>query len=140
MFAEALAIHLICAGGGSHKEPELATVRNVNDYSQSVTVSRIARSAYEDQVEVEIAGSGGRIRVPAGVKPKIRGGGDDGWWKLKDLEVGTDRIEARFSLNPLNSPKVAIDRRTGAIRIRGRAGDFSGYCEAFDPAAVQRKF
>jgi hypothetical protein len=40
----------------------------------------------------------------------------------------------------MNQPNVRIDGRTGFISIRGKAGDFSGECDAFDPATVHRRF
>jgi hypothetical protein len=38
----------------------------------------------------------------------------------------------------MNNPKVYVDRVTGTITISGRAGDFSGQCEAMDPQALKK--
>jgi hypothetical protein len=39
-------------------------------------------------------------------------------------------IRASAAVNFMNNPKVHIDRVTGMISISGRAGDFSGQCQA----------
>ena len=50
------------------------------------------------------------------------------------------RIRAKFGLNFMNHPQVRIDRITGHIAIRGKAGDFDGDCRPYDPATVQRHY
>lgn len=136
----ALAINLICSGGGQHRTPQGATIVRNHDYSNPTTVSTMASSPYEAEVTVEIQGDQGRMRVPDGIKPKLRSGGDGGWWKIKDLRVSDDEIRFKVTLNLINQPSVRISRRTGNISIRGRSGDYNGYCEPFDPANVTRRF
>lgn len=135
-----LAIHLICAGGGLHASGETATMVRGTDFANPVRVTRTVRSNYEDEAEVEITGDKGRIRVPVGVKPGVRSGGNDGWWDLKNLRITPNEIKAKVSLNFINKPTIRIDRRTGNIAIRGRTGTFNGYCEAYDPATTPRRF
>lgn len=135
---ETIAIYLVCAGGGAHRVPDNAYVSDL--YGNGVTISGTSRVGYRDEVQVEIVGSEGRIRVPDGVKPKLRSGGDEGWWKLKDLDIRENEILGRISLNPINRPKLRINRMNGHISIQGRSGNFDGYCEPYDPNKVQRKF
>lgn len=140
MSAAALVIHLICGGGGSHVGTETAIARDLNNPSNGIAVSHRARSGYSDEVAVEISGETGRIRVPDGIKPQIRTGGEDGWWPLRNLEITDNEITGRISLNFMNRPRVRINRLTGRISINGRNGSFDGQCEAYDPQAVQRRF
>lgn len=135
-----LSIHLICAGGGAHVSQETATAVRNYDYSNPITVTGRVRMGYNDEVALDINGDTGRIRVPDGIKPRIRSGGDDGWWQLRDIHVGEDEITASVHLNFMNHPSIRIDRRSGNISIQGRSGNFSGYCDPYDPAATPRRF
>jgi hypothetical protein len=65
-------------------------------------------------------------------------GGADGWFKLKNVTVDDRSIKASAAVNFMNNPKVYVDRVTGAITISGKAGDFSGQCEAMDPQAPKK--
>jgi hypothetical protein len=141
MLAEgALAIHLICSGGGTHAVRNSGVITSTNGMTSPIIVNSTGHVGYDDEVAVEIEGDAGRIRPPAGIKPPIHSGGDDGWWKLKNVNVGENEIKAKFSLNFMNNPEVQIDRVTGHIAIRGKTGSFSGTCEPYDPATVQRRF
>ncbi len=66
--------------------------------------------------------------------PPIRGG-ENGWFKLKNVEVTERLITASAAVNALNNPKVHIDRMSGTISINGRAGTFSGRCAKIDVSA-----
>jgi len=140
MLAEAVAIHLICAGGGAHAVQHTTTASSVNNMTSPVIISSTSHVGYDDEVAVQIEGDQGKIRVPDGVKPRIRSGGDDGWWKLSDLQIGENEIKAKFGLNFMNHPSVRIDRVSGHISIQGKAGNFDGYCQPYDPSTVQRRF
>jgi len=135
---EAIAIYLVCSGGGAHKVNDSAYA--VDNHGNGVTISGTSRVGYRDEVRVEIVGDQGRIRVPDGIKPPLRSGGAEGWWKLKALDISEDEIEGEISLNFLNRPRLRINRLNGHISIRGRTGNFDGYCEPFDPKTVRRKF
>lgn len=135
---QAIAIYLVCAGGGAHKVNDSAYARD--GYGNGVVISGTSRVGYRDEAQVEIVGQEGRIRVPDGVKPPLRSGGDDGWWELKGLDIGENEIKGEIALNFLNKPKLRINRLNGHISIRGRSGNFEGYCEPYDPSNVQRKF
>jgi hypothetical protein len=62
-------------------------------------------------------------------------GGTDGWFKLKNVKVDERTIRAKAAVNFINSPNVFIDRVTGTISISGKAGDYSGQCEAVTAVA-----
>lgn len=94
---------------------------------------------FEDQVNLWIDGEEGQIRMPRSMLPAIRGG-EDGWFKLKSVEVKEREITASVAVNPLNNPKVRIDRITGMISVSGKAGDFAGQCQKYDPSTVERAF
>jgi hypothetical protein len=140
MLAEALALHLICGGAGVHEQTNNAYARSLDNPGNGVIVSGTSHVGYADEVAVEINGAEGRIRVPDGVKPPLRSGDQDGWWKLTNLDIGENEIKAKFSLNFMNHPQVRIDRISGHIAIRGGAGDFDGECRPYDPATVQKRF
>jgi hypothetical protein len=135
---EVIAIYLLCAGGGAHQVNGGAIA--LDSHGDAVTVSGAGRVGYRDEVQVEIVGREGRIRVPDGIKPPLRSGGDDGWWKLKGLDVRENEIRGQISLNLLNKPSLRINRLNGHISIRGRTGNFDGYCELYDPNSARRKF
>jgi hypothetical protein len=54
----------------------------------------------------------------------------DGWFKLKNLVADARSIRGSVAVNLINNPKLFIDRVTGTISISGKAGDFTGQCEA----------
>ena len=95
---------------------------------------------FDDQVNVEIKDDDtGRIRMPRVMLPPVHGG-DDGWMKLKDVKRSDREITATAAVNFINSPKVRLDRVTGRISIDGKAGNYSGECQKFDPAAMAKRF
>lgn len=97
--------------------------------SHSGTIVGRRQQGFADQVDVRLFSGDDRIRLPRTILPPIRGG-KAGWFKLKNV-VATDRtITASAAVNLLNNPKVHIDRVTGTISISGRAGDYTGACEA----------
>ena len=149
MPAVALALSLVCMGGGTAIKPNVATVSGSQsgtyDYgrggysgSSSATIVGRRTQDYADQVDVELNGSNGRIRLPRVVLPTIHGG-DGGWFELKHLRVTDRAIEGSAGVNFISHPKVHIDQLTGSISIAGRAGTYVGSCEAVDRDA-QRKF
>ena len=141
LLAAAGGISLICSGGGAHNITHTGTASSLANPEQGVTFQHSAHSDYQDQVGVEISADGaGRIRVPDGLKPRLRSGGEDGWWPLKDMEVRDNEINAKFSMKFMNHPTLRIDRITGHINITGKAGSFRGTCDPYDPAKSQRRF
>jgi hypothetical protein len=67
-------------------------------------------------------------------------GGNGGWFELKSLKTTDIEITGSAAVNFINSPKVRLDRTTGRISIAGKAGQYSGVCEPYDPATAPRKF
>ena len=51
------------------------------------------------------------------------------------IHLGRVVLLRHLGLNFVNNPKVFIDRVTGTISISGKAGDFTGQCQAMDPSA-----
>lgn len=77
--------------------------------------------------------------MPRTMLPPIHGG-DDGWFKLKEIQIKPNEITASVAVNALNNPKLRLDRYSGAISISGKAGDYSGRCRRFDPQQAERQF
>ena len=77
--------------------------------------------------------------MPRTMLPPIHGG-DDGWFKLKNIKIKPNEITASVGVNFINSPKLRLDRYSGAISISGKAGDYSGQCQRFDPQQLERRF
>ncbi|ASJ91265.1 hypothetical protein [Porphyrobacter sp. CACIAM 03H1] len=134
-------LSLICAGGGYATKLDQSTAQAWNNYGDSATatVQSPSRVGFQDQTQLWVEGSEGRIRMPPSMLPAIRGG-EDGWFKLSSIEVTDSEIRATVKVNPLNNPKLRLDRITGAVSLSGKAGDYAGRCQKFDPQAVQRQF
>lgn len=134
-------LELACMGGGAANQVAGATMNawGNNGYAGGATVMGTRAVGFEDQVNLWIEGEEGRVRMPRSMLPAIRGG-EDGWFKLKSIEVDDREITASVAVNVLNNPKLRVDRYTGTISISGKAGDFSGRCQKYDPATEQRAF
>ena len=133
-------IELTCGGGGSANRTSSSSAFLSDNAGNSVTgsvQSRVARG-FADQVDLWIEADQGRIRLPRMMLPPIRGG-ENGWFKLKNIEIADRTIKASAAVNALNNPKIYIDRTTGSISIDGRAGHYSGVCERRAPSDA-RKF
>jgi hypothetical protein len=102
--------------------------------SSTTTVYGTRQQGFSDQVDVRLFAGDDRIRMPRTMLPAFHGG-DDGWFRLKNVTADARAIHAEVAVNFLNHPKVYIDRVTGTISISGKAGDYSGECQVIDPAA-----
>lgn len=140
------AILLVCMGGGTAIKPDSATVSGSHsgsyDYGRGQysgssygTVTGTRAQGYTDQVDVELTGDSGKIRLPRVVLPVVRGG-DNGWFELRDVEMSDRAIEAKAAINFINRPKVHIDRMTGTISISGKSGTFVGKCQKVEQGAA----
>lgn len=138
---EPLAINLLCYGGGAANKVRSGSANAWNSYGDSASASTTYTEAqgFEDQADVRIAGTEGQIRMPRAMLPLIRGG-KDGWFTLKNIKVSDRDILASVAVNPINNPKLRIDRYTGTINLSGKAGDFVGKCQAYDPSKAERQF
>ena len=138
----------MCFGRGAANKTDLATAFGVTNLFGSLgsvtgtsTATVVGRRSqrFDDQVSLYIEGSEGRLRMPRTMLPMIRGG-EDGWFRLEDIEIKRNEITASIAVNIINNPKLRIDRFTGAISISGKAGDYAGDCQRFDPDRTEREF
>jgi hypothetical protein len=141
------ALNLTCLGGGTANKPTAMTA-HTNAYGSGMvgttpvsgsgygdtTVYGTRQQGFDDQVDVRLFSGDDRIRIPRTMLPPLHGG-TGGWFKLKDVVADARSIRAKAAVNFMNNPNVFIDRVTGTISISGRAGDFSGQCQAMDPNA-----
>jgi hypothetical protein len=139
--AHAETLHLICMGeGAANKVTETnAYAGNSDGGTAWATVTGSRSQAFADQVNVEIDGPSGRIRMPRVMLPPIHGG-KDGWMEIEKLVVNDQEITGSVGVNFMNSPKLRIDRVTGILSMAGKAGSFTGQCHPYDPDKVQRAF
>lgn len=124
-------LRLTCLGAGT---AEKATGAYVSGYGGSATILSRKDRDFQDQVDLRLFEGDDRIRMPRSMLPGIRGG-QDGWFKLKNVVADARSIRGSAAVNVINNPKVFIDRVTGTISISGKSGDYSGQCEVIDAAA-----
>lgn len=139
--AFASSISLICFGGGSANKMQSSTV-DIWGTGGSATAQAYSneRVGFDDQVNVEInEDNTGRIRVPRTMLPILRGG-KDGWFEFRNIKRTDHEITGSAAINVINSPKVRLDRLTGTINISGKAGEYVGQCEPYDPTSIKPKF
>jgi hypothetical protein len=135
-------LQLTCFGGGTANKVT-ATTAYSNAYvsgnvgtttfsgsgNGTTTVYGRRQQGFGDQVDIRLFGGDDRIRMPRTMLPPLHGG-KDGWFKLKNVVADARSIRAKAAVNFMNNPNVFIDRVTGTISISGRAGDYSGQCQA----------
>ncbi len=134
-------LQLTCRGGGTANKQDSTSAYAGDNAGNSAwaTVQGRRAEGFEDQVDLWIENGEGRVRLPRTMLPPVRGG-EDGWFKLNDIEMGDAAITASAAVNFINKPKLRVDRHTGVISIDGKAGHYVGQCEKFDPAAQPRRF
>ena len=143
-------LQLTCFGAGTANKATARTAYSnayvsgrvgTTPYSGSgnatTTVYGMRQQGFEDQVDVRLFNGDDRIRLPRTMLPPIHGG-NGGWFKLKNVVADARSIRAKAGVNFMNNPNVLIDRVTGTISISGRAGDYSGQCQAVDANAPAR--
>lgn len=147
-FDEGGRLDLVCGGAGTANKPTVLTGSANSTYSGSggfvtgssnATVYGTRQQGFGDEVALFIENGEGRIRMPRAMLPAFRGG-EDGWFKLGNVEVSDQEITATVRVNFINNPKLRVDRYTGAISISGKAGDYSGQCQKFVPEETERQF
>jgi hypothetical protein len=92
---------------------------------------------FNDQIDIRLFSGDDRIRIPRTMLPGFHGG-QDGWFKLKDVVADARAIHAHAAVAAFHNPQVYIDRVTGTISISGKSGDYSGQCQAMDPNAAAK--
>lgn len=143
-------LNLICFGGGTANKISSTSVNTYGSFSGSVgttpisgqgnsygTLTSTRQQPFGDQVDIRLFAGDDRIRMPGTMLPPLRGG-KDGWFKLKNVVADARSIRAKAAVNFINNPNVFIDRVTGAISITGKAGDYSGQCEAVAAEAATK--
>jgi hypothetical protein len=144
------ALQITCLGGGTANKATAATAYSWGSFSGSAgntwvsgsgsgttTVFGTRQQGFDEQVDIRLFNGDDRIRLPRTMLPPIHGG-DAGWFKLKNVVADSRSIRANAAINFMSNPKVYIDRLTGTISISGRAGDYTGRCQAFAPSAPAR--
>ena len=140
-------LNLTCGGAGTANRVTAHTAQT-NGYatgmigatpvsgsgSSTTTIYGSREVGFADQVDVRLFSGDDRIRMPRSMLPMFHGG-EDGWFKLKDIKVDARTIRASAAVNFMNNPKIYIDRVTGTISISGKAGDYSGECEVIQADA-----
>jgi len=134
-------LDLLCFGGGSANKPTFGTATAWNNSGGSATATVVGQRSqgFGDQVSLHMQGQDGRFRMPRTMLPPIHGG-DDGWFKLHDIKYAQNEITASVGVNAFNNPKLRLDRFAGTISVSGKAGDYSGQCQRYDPSQMQRQF
>jgi hypothetical protein len=148
--AAAGQLNLTCLGGGTANKLAMASAWSSGSFSGnagythfsgstsgSTTVMGTRQQGFGDQVDVRLFGGDDRIRLPRTMLPPVHGG-DDGWFKLKSVKADGRAIRASAAVNFMNNPKIFIDRVTGTISISGKAGDYSGQCQAVAAGAAAK--
>lgn len=133
-------IYLMCNSSGVAKETKTVTANSLgkDDELEVTSMSVPLQTSYNGQTRVEIGTGVTRIRLPEAMLPSLHGG-RDGWYELRDLDMGEQEIEAKIAINFLNHPKVRLDRMAGTIEIDGSSGTFQGSCTRYE-AGGERKF
>ena len=134
-------ISLVCLGAGSANRPQSSTVTAWDNNGNRAQANIIGNRStpFEDQVNLWIDGAEGRIRMPRTMLPAVRGG-ENGWFRIKNVEITDTEITGSVAVNPINNPKLRIDRLTGNISLSGKAGDYAGSCQPYDPETAERAF
>jgi hypothetical protein len=117
-------------GSGSESTSDVVSVNSRNaegGRSNSTAIVRRDRP-FSEQAEVELYGSGGRIRLPA-----FRSG-NDAWIDLRNVAFTANEITASAD----HGMRMRIDRVSGAISVDGSRGTFGGRCEVFNSSGPQK--
>lgn len=134
-------LNLVCDGGGTANKTRSTSAYGWNNRGDSASAVVVGRTqvGFEDQLQLWIEGDQGKARMPRTMLPKLHGG-DGGWFDLGDIKVSDSEITGTVKVNFMNHPKMVLDRLTGTISLDGKAGQFNGRCQKFDPATAKRAF
>lgn len=135
-------LFLVCLGTGSANRVSTTYGSAYDNRGNSAWGQAVSRREvpFDDQVNIELSSdAGGRVRMPRAMLPVVRGG-DNGWFKISDVKRTDSEITGTIGVNFMNKPKLRLDRLTGSISISGKAGDYSGVCQPYDPTTAARKF
>lgn len=132
--ADPAVINLICTGASFKDE----TVGSALDLMAGN--GRTERVETANSISFAITGNAGTARLPRNMLSGYREANKDGSFNLVKVEVAENEITGQVRIHGMNKPRFRLDRLTGTVTIDGVLGDFSGRCEPYDPATVQRKF
>lgn len=134
-------LDLVCLGGGSANKQTSSQAYVSDNYGNSAsgTITGTERVGFDDQVNLWIEGSEGRLRMPRTMLPLLRGG-DGGWFKIKNIKIEANEITGSVAVNVINNPKLVIDRRTGVLSLSGKAGSYVGSCKRYSPNDMPNQF
>lgn len=142
--ARAESLDLVCRGVTRAYEQSTsgAAVFSTRAGTPSGLASPVRLEERPNEFRVRIDGAGGAVRPPPALIPWLTGkGAGDGWWALTELTVSDGRIVGTYSHSLVYSPRVTIDRSTGAISVRALVGDaFDGLCEPAANGPEPRRF
>lgn len=131
---EPKAIDLICIGTAS-SDQSIGTISSL-----LAGESHVQRVGSEDSITFHIdPANTGEARLPKRIQSAHKED-REGWFRLIEVVRAPNEITGRVRLHSMYKPKFRIDRITGLVNLSGNLGDFSGRCEAYDPATVQKKF
>ncbi len=134
-------LNLVCEGGGTSVKMAGSSAYATDSWGNNATINGVTQHdrGFSDVVGIRLGGENDRVRLPRTMLPAIHGG-EDGWFKLSNVEFVRSEIRATAKVNPINNPKITIDRVAGTISISGKAGDFAGKCRKYDPQSAERQF
>lgn len=134
-------LNLVCDGGGAANKPTSTFAQGwgSNGNTAGAVINGQRSVGFEDQLQLWIEGGEGKARLPRVMLPAIRGG-ENGWFEIKDIKVSENEITGTVGVNVINHPKLVLDRLTGTVSLAGKAGQFNGRCQKFDPSTVERAF
>ena len=132
--AAAPPLNLTCMGGGTANKPDSAMAWS---QGRMVQVTGERQQGFQDQVDLKLFGGDDRMRLPRTLLPGLHGG-TDGWFRVKITSADARAIHGSVAVNFINNPKFFIDRVTGTISISGKAGDFTGQCQAMSSDATPK--
>lgn len=128
------ALNLTCAGAGTADKQRGSFA--FGRWGWASAVSHHDRE-FADQIDVRLFSGDDRIRIPRTMLPGLHGG-QDGWFKLRDVVADARSIRAHAAVAAFHNPQVYIDRVTGTISISGKSGDYSGQCQAMQADAAPK--
>lgn len=128
-------INLICTGTALKDERVGTTLDFLSGNA------RTERVGTQDTVRFTIgADSTGTARLPARLQSPHKEANQDGSFNLMKVLQTDNEITGQIRLHANYKPKFRLDRLSGVVNVNGVLGEFSGTCERYDPATVERKF
>jgi hypothetical protein len=134
-------ILLTCVGGGVAQIDTTSSARAFDNYGNAITIKGRDGNLveYRGTTDVRLEGEEASVRLPPPLLPPLRGG-EDGWFRVKNLNLAEGEISGKAAVNFLNNPEFTINRFTGRITVNAKRGTFVGSCELIDQTAQERRF